>query len=167
MAEFKYSHKKALESQRKIYKGLRHLLETKPLIEISVTDISEECQISRTTFYRNFDNVNDILLITFDYYYDRYIHSRINQDNQLLFFFEYWIKHKDLTRILSEQLPFVLKETIAKYTDLNNPHLLELKVDLFSSIISRWSKHKTGTPENLEKMVKDILTKKAIELLLK
>ena len=110
MAEFKYSHKKALESQRKIYKGLRRLLEKKPLIEISVTDISEECQISRTTFYRNFSNINDILYITFDYYYDRYLHSRINKDNQLLFFFEYWQYHKDLTCILSEQIPSILHE---------------------------------------------------------
>lgn len=167
MAEFKYSHKKALESQRKIYKGLRRLLEKKPLIEISVTDISEECQISRTTFYRNFSNINDILYITFDYYYDRYLHSRINKDNQLLFFFEYWQYHKDLTHILSEQIPSILYEIIEKYSNIDNTNILNLKVDLFSSIISKWSKHKTGTPENLEKMTKDILTKKAIELLLK
>ena len=47
-------NKKSFESQQKIYKGLRRLLKTKPLSEITVSDIKAECNISRSTFYRNF-----------------------------------------------------------------------------------------------------------------
>ena len=84
-------NKKSLESQQKIYKSLRKLLQVKPLSEITVTDISEDCDISRSTFYRNFNNVMEILEIFFDYYYDRYLKKRIYEQNQLLFFLEYFL----------------------------------------------------------------------------
>ena len=56
MPELK-TNKKALESQKKIYKSLRRILLVKPLNEITVADIKEECNVSRSTFYRNFNNV--------------------------------------------------------------------------------------------------------------
>ena len=54
-------NKKSYDSQLKIYKALRQILITKSLNDITVTDICEECNCSRSTFYRNFDNVIDIL----------------------------------------------------------------------------------------------------------
>ena len=60
MAELK-KNKRALDSQRKIYKSLRKLLLTKPLIDISITDIERESHVSRSTFYRNFNNVTEVL----------------------------------------------------------------------------------------------------------
>ena len=82
-------NKKSYDSQLKIYKALRQILITKSLNDITVTDICEECNCSRSTFYRNFDNVIDILEIFFDYFYDRYLRKRVNEENQLLFFLKY------------------------------------------------------------------------------
>lgn len=47
------NNKRAQDSQRAIYKGLRRLLERKDLKDITVVDLQNECNISRATFYRN------------------------------------------------------------------------------------------------------------------
>ena len=90
MVTLNYTNKKSLESQKKIYKGLRKILLSKPLSEITVTDICNECNISRTTFYRNFHNITDVLDVMFDFYYARYYKNRLKESNRLLYFFNYW-----------------------------------------------------------------------------
>ena len=64
MKEFK-TNKKAFYSQVKIYKSLRRILLTKPLSDVTVADISQECGISRSTFYRNFNNVIELWKLQF------------------------------------------------------------------------------------------------------
>ena len=148
-------NKKSLESQRKIYKGLRQLLITKPLAEITVTDVSEICDISRSTFYRNFNNVIDILFVFFDYYYERYLRQRTIEENQLRFFVKYWSKHKDLVAILSKQSPNILEEVFEKYSNNELNYQFRLKIDLFSSILSKWSIYNKITPEEMEEHIKE------------
>ena len=58
-------NKKAQDSQRRIYKGLREILKRKDLKDITIVDIQKECNISRTTFYRNFSNIIDVLEVIF------------------------------------------------------------------------------------------------------
>ena len=136
--------------------------------EITVTDISEDCDISRSTFYRNFNNVMEILEIFFDYYYDRYLKNRIYEENQLLFFLSYWNRHKDLVYILKKQAPSVISEIILKYTDSNLPkEEKKIKIDLFSIIVSSWSVNGIETIEEIEKIIKDIFTQKSIDILLR
>jgi AcrR family transcriptional regulator len=161
-------NKKSLESQRKIYKSLRRLLQVKPLSEITVTDISEECDISRSTFYRNFNNVMEILEIFFDYYYDRYLQKRVYESNQLLFFLQYWMRHRDLVYILKHQAPGVIVDILTKYADhsLAN-YQRKIQIDLFMIIVSSWSVNKVETPEEMEHLVQEIFSKKSIEILLK
>ena len=160
-------NKKSLDSQQKIYKSLRRLLQTKPLSEITVTDISEDCDISRSTFYRNFNNVMEILEIFFDYYYDRYLKKRVYEENQLMFFLDYWKRHRDLVYILRKQAPGVILDVISKYI---NPNMTKeekkIKIDLFSSIISTWTASTIETSLDMEKTVRDIFTDKSINILL-
>ena len=54
-------NKKSLDSQQKIYKGLRKLLLTKPLSEITVTDISEECDILRFKLLIIYNAIREVL----------------------------------------------------------------------------------------------------------
>ncbi|MBQ9125001.1 MAG: TetR/AcrR family transcriptional regulator [Acholeplasmatales bacterium] len=168
MAEIK-TNKKARESQRHIYKGLRQILLRKPLAEITVQDISEECNISRSTFYRNFDNVIDVLDVMFDYFYKRYLTNKVGQPNQLLFFFEYWIKHRDLVTIISHQHESIIKNCIKRYEIMTfaNPYLIDIKCSILSSLLSRWSSSKKETPEEMEKLTKKILNQKCIDILLR
>lgn len=159
-------NKKSLESQRKIYKALRQLLLVKPLADITVTDVSELCDISRSTFYRNFNNVIDILYVFFDFYYERYLIRRTD-NNTFLFFFEYWNKHKDLVSILTNQAPSIIPQVMNNYFNKEYSEFQKkLKIDLFTTIISRWSISKVETPEEMERFLTEIFSKKTINLLL-
>lgn len=159
-------NKKSLESQKKIYKALRKLLLRMPLSNINVTDLCEECEISRSTFYRNFKNVVDILYVFFDYYYERYLLRRV-ANNTLLFFFQYWNFHKDLVHIIGDQAPSIIPDVMSKYMEKEYSDFdFNLKMELFVTIISKWSISKLESPEKIEKYVSEILSKKSIELLL-
>jgi len=168
MAELK-DNKKALESQKKIYKSLRRILLTKPLSEITVSDIKAECNISRSIFYRNFNNVVDVLDVMLNYFYERYQREKVNHKNQLLFFSEYWYNHRDLIHIISHQNEALIKKCIKKYekTEFDNYYLIDLKYSILTSLLSRWSESKKESPEQMENLTRDILNQKCIDLLLK
>lgn len=54
--------KRCHKSAAHIGEALKALLEEKPLAEISVTDLQKASGVSRSTFYRLFDNVDDVLV---------------------------------------------------------------------------------------------------------
>lgn len=163
-------NKKAFESQQKIYKGLRRLLKTKQLSEITVSDIKKECNISRSTFYRNFKNITEILEVIFEYFYKEYLTKKSieQKDNELLFFFEYWFWHRDLVQIISSQNRGIIEDCMKRHTkSLNtNPYLIEIKITLMASILSKWAELKDKTPKELEVFVRSTLDKNCIDILL-
>jgi AcrR family transcriptional regulator len=161
-------NKKASDSQKKIYKALRKVLLKKSLDKVTVSDIKNECNISRSTFYRNFNNVSEILVVIFEYFYTQYISIRTTQNNQLLFFFQYWYWHRDLIRILADQNRGIIEDCIKRNdkTLAKNPYLLDLKVAVFCSILCKWSELKKATPEEMEKKTKSMLNKKCLSLLI-
>lgn len=165
-AELNYANKKSLDSQKKIYKGLRQLLLTKKLEDITVTDISAICDISRTTFYRNFNNVTDVLEVMFNYFYKRYLLNLPSADTKLLFFCNYWQFHKDLVSILYNQATNVLYNVIGLYFKDSNPELLNLKVEIFCYLLSSWSKNSTWTKNYVESLISKTLTPFAIKLII-
>ena len=153
MAELK-TNKRALESQRKIYKSLRRILLTKPLMDVSITDIERESHISRSTFYRNFNNVTEVLEVMLDYFYKRYLDNRKGKENQLLFFYEYWDHHKDLIYIVSHQSSNLLKEIMKRYENKEeDPFILDIKCSLMTSLLSVWveSKDKLSPKDMVDK----------------
>lgn len=158
MAELK-KNKRALDSQRKIYKSLRKLLLTKPLIDISITDIERESHVSRSTFYRNFNNVTEVLEVMLDYFYKRYLDNKKGKEDQLLFFFEYWDRHKDLIYIVSHQSSNLLKEIMKRYENKEeDPFLLDIKCSLMTSLLSVWVESKDKlTPQDMVDKTSELL----------
>lgn len=169
MAELNYQNKKALESQKKIYKSLRRILLTKPLSEVTISDIKAECNISRSTFYRNFSNVVDVLDVMLNYFYERYLKQKVEHKNQLLFFFEYWYNHRDLIHIISHQNEGLIKKCIVSHenTDFDNIYLIDLKYSILTSLLSRWSESKKESPQQMEQLTRNLLNQKCIDILLK
>ena len=53
--------KRSLKSAAIISDGLLSCLKEKPLNMITITDISDKADISRSTFYRLFDNIEDVI----------------------------------------------------------------------------------------------------------
>ena len=48
-------------TKRALEQSLRNLLREKPLSKITVTDITEDCGISRMTFYYHFKDIYDLV----------------------------------------------------------------------------------------------------------
>lgn len=160
-------NKKARESQRKIYKGLRKILEQKALSQVTIVDIQNECQISRATFYRNFNNIIEVLEIVFSWYYDEYENLKKYEANQLRFFLKYWEKHRDLLTITIENNIDILKKCIIKNSNNLNPIFIEAKHSLMSGLIIYWSKHKEISALEMEKAILEQLNINSIMLLTK
>lgn len=53
--------KRTIESARLIYEGLLECLKTKAFDQITVSDLQKESGVARSTFYRAFDNISDVL----------------------------------------------------------------------------------------------------------
>ena len=52
---------KSVRTQQQIEKTLFSLLQKKPYAEISIAEITRKANVSRTSFYRNYENKDDVL----------------------------------------------------------------------------------------------------------
>jgi AcrR family transcriptional regulator len=166
MYEFS-DNKKASKSQKKIYKALRKILLRKPLSKITVADINNECGISRSTFYRNFNNVTDVLTVIFGWFYNNYFQLRLQKTNKVLFFFEYWYWHRDLIQILAEQNIGIIESCMIRHDQelKTNPYLLALKLSMSTSLLVAWAQSKRETPQEMERIAKQLLRKRCLDVL--
>ena len=48
-------------TKRALEESLKHLLLTKPLTKITITDLTEDCGVSRMTFYYHFKDIYDLV----------------------------------------------------------------------------------------------------------
>lgn len=64
---------RTIRSSQLIYQALATLMREKPFIKISVTNVVETAQVGRTTFYRIFDEIEDVLRMRCDQVFDELI----------------------------------------------------------------------------------------------
>lgn len=103
--------KRAQKSAKLIYEGLSSLIERKSFDTITITDIQKASGVGRATFYRSFDNINDVLYWQCALHYHEVMHSYLNQVKKndeeqdpyafLTFFFSYWMDDAN-SRILQQ-----------------------------------------------------------------
>ena len=106
----------AMESRSRITDALLALMRQYPYKDITITQICQEAQIVRQTYYRNFDSKDDILRFYLDNMVRKYFtdYYRI-QDVfvQLNDFFSYMLKSREFLLLASENsLFFMIDETI-------------------------------------------------------
>lgn len=65
--------KRVFKSAQLICNGLADILQTSPYEVISISDVCSSAGISRATFYRLFDTLDDVLLYQFDNLFDQAI----------------------------------------------------------------------------------------------
>ena len=58
--------RRSIRSSQLLYAGLAKLMHEKDFVAITVTDLVEAAKVGRTTFYRNFDEIEDILCMRND-----------------------------------------------------------------------------------------------------
>lgn len=111
--------KRSITSANAIYHGLLSLLETQTCGSITVSAICEVANVSRATFYRNFDFIEDIMI----WYGDNLIRKLIKD------YFENPEIHNNKT-FMQLALQYALEESgyLETLVSCNKLHLLEMSV---------------------------------------
>lgn len=97
---------RSLKSAEMFYQGLLTCLENAPLEKVSVTDVQRASGAGRSTFYRNFDAVIDILQWKCDAQFSEAIDGYATaieqgkQEDLLLYMLRYWMKRSDVIEAL-------------------------------------------------------------------
>lgn len=91
----------AQTTKRAIAASLKKLLEQKPLNKITVTDIAEDCEISRHTFYYHFQDIYDLVEWIYKFEGERLLEGKKNYENWqegMRLVFQYLLENKSLVR---------------------------------------------------------------------
>lgn len=101
--------KRSEHSAEKIYTSLSTLMNEKPYDKITISDLTRSSGLSRATFYRSFDSVDDVLNWKLDQKYkemnEKFEKEGVNPEDQYAYlhhFFTYWLK--DQNSLILEQL---------------------------------------------------------------
>jgi len=125
---FKHKNKTAIRSQHMIADALFRLMKRKPFPHISVTEICEEADIGRKTFYRNFELREDVIDFQLDIMLEVYKQElrSISFDQYLFHHFvfiqnnaEYFISlyHNGFSSFATEKFSALLPETMPVWSD--------------------------------------------------
>ncbi|MBC1544939.1 TetR/AcrR family transcriptional regulator [Listeria cossartiae] len=99
-------NRQAMLSKKWIIEALLDLLKTKPYASITITEITKKAGVARLTFYRNFDNKEEILLTRSNYLFQEYFNEiqksggMIDIKNALLQCFTYWKRDTEVMELL-------------------------------------------------------------------
>ncbi|MGN1444189.1 MAG: TetR-like C-terminal domain-containing protein [Acutalibacteraceae bacterium] len=97
--------KRSQLSSEMMYKALRSLLKEKTIDQISITELVNTAEVGRSTFYRNFDEITDILLWQCDLHFRKVIRDYIAYGDKnglglLEYVLSYWEKNSEIIEIL-------------------------------------------------------------------
>lgn len=164
--------KRMITSARMISEAFDECLEKKPFEKITVTEILLKAKVGRSTFYRLFDSIVDILAYKCDKSFEEVI-DRINGEiekklpirDTLIKYTEYWINHyRDAEKIIeSGHIEIIfhsnnryIKEIINMFYKINSytDRQCEYIASILSAALITWIK--TGKEDGPEKMVDDI-----------
>lgn len=123
------------KSAEMFYRGLLKCLEKTPLDEVSVTDVQKASGAGRSTFYRNFDAVIDILKWKCDTQFSEAIRSYVNtlsserHKDLLLYMLSYWMQHSDaIEALLDAGRVDVVYRSFIDSSGVVKEHLLEIGI---------------------------------------
>lgn len=88
--------KRALTSARLICEAFQRCLQEKPYGQITISDIQRLSTVSRSTFYRNFDSLEDVLSLLCDKGFAEAFSAREENRSAPIAVFRYWYNHGEL-----------------------------------------------------------------------
>ncbi len=94
--------RRARNSAELICQGLMRCLEQKNFEDITISDIQRESTVSRSTFYRSFDGMSDVLELMCDRGFEEIFSGAMSSGGEMSLkeqVFSYWFEH---SRILEE-----------------------------------------------------------------
>ena len=109
---------KAIKTKNQISKALIELLNNKPLDLITIKELAKKAEISRTAFYNNFNNLDDVLKYIYQRAHKQIFKEKYSQleyvysDEHILDMISFFDKNSKLLLVL---IKWNLMELIAKY----------------------------------------------------
>lgn len=158
----------AKQSKQKMVRALLTLMEQYDYKEITVTQITQEAQLSRKTFYRLFSEKDEILAL----FFEGLFHECFTQIKALKVqhywdvvqvFFDFWEERKDLLSLLQKNnllqrvfeqsyqysmqiFEFVHSKEIADSLSLPLPYMLAYSVGGMHSMLLKWVEKDMNIP---------------------
>ena len=162
--------KRSLFTAEQIYKTLVQLLEKEPINEISVSRLVKKAEVGRSSFYRNFDSISDVLYWKCDISFKEVISGFLKQGNResqnmLLYVLDYWTKKSGVLEavlkikridIIYECFMEDSKDLVSTLLPADNEteYLLSVRVGILVSVLEAWiRKGKKETSEELATIV--------------
>lgn len=173
--------KRSRQSAEMIYQGLLFCLKHKSFDKITISDLQKASSVARTTFYRSFDNMSDILYWRCDLCFREALsgfdeNDFLDEKRLLKRYFNYWMNNSDILELLVN----INRQDIIYSCHLNNAKLLEqrfgtlpgledtdaryfmaIRTGITVSILKEWLDG--GRKENVEELL--IIIKKQIIML--
>lgn len=113
------SHPAALTSKKLLSSALIKLMDKKEYEYISITELCEHSQVSRRTFYRNFNKIDDIIIFIAKGIINEFVseinkHSKESFYDVMISFFSFWKNYSQiiLTFNKSNLIHIIFKEYI-------------------------------------------------------
>lgn len=176
----KKSDKRSIESSNMIYESLRELVYKKEYRSITIKEIVDHANIGRSTFYRNYDTIDDVLIKKSDEEFDKCVDYLLQQlqlnhtqipnsiSNFMYHFFQYWNTNYEVLELLLKVNQFDrIEDSIHKiisrlvefsnqtgYTITNTKYFIAIRVGMMKSVLSEWIKdNRAFPPDQLSKYV--------------
>ncbi|MGI6033477.1 MAG: TetR/AcrR family transcriptional regulator [Coriobacteriales bacterium] len=152
--------KRTRNSAELIYKGLLTCLKEKRFEQVTVSDLQRASGVARSTFYRSFDNISDVLYWKCDLCFLEILGSFtkeqfLNEGELVHRYFSYWAEHADILELLlninrqdiiyacHRNAARAVQEKFGKGSDLKPPtknerYFLSIRTGLTISILTAW-----------------------------
>jgi AcrR family transcriptional regulator len=165
---------RTIHSAELLYDGLVKLMRTMPLADIKITDLVEVSDVGRTTFYRHFDEIEDILQWRSDQTYDdmiqyviAYVQKHGNAARAMLLkpVLQYFYFHSEIIELLIQAkrvdiamaslsravMPYIAPAlTFIANDESYFDYDLTIRIGIITNILVKWiSTHKRQPPDEL------------------
>ncbi|WP_238899912.1 TetR/AcrR family transcriptional regulator [Clostridium sp. YIM B02500] len=173
---------KKINSQNKIIKesiftALMILMENKYFRDISITELTKKAGVSRMSFYRNYNSMEDIITTYLDELFEEYSlqissHEKNNNFDSVCLYFAYFRKHKKLiTNLINANLTNLIFDRYVKFfhsfskdfecKKLHSPEIDKYSVEFVSGglykVLIEWTKNgMKESDEDMAKMIYDL-----------
>lgn len=177
----KKNDKRSIESSTMIYESVKALIRQNKFKSMTIKDIVNHANIGRSTFYRNYDTIDDVLIKKCDeeffrcvsYIIKQLTSSTLSKDIDMMshfiyLFFSFWEHNSEILELLAyvDKFNFIeesLKRIIHQLLDLSNQKGLELehpeyfiavRVGIIKSVLAQWIKdNKAISPKDLSVLI--------------
>lgn len=134
--------KRSKVSAELIWDGLLKCLENKSFDNITISDLYKTTGVARTTFYRCFDNISDILFWKCDKCFYETLNcydfsKKLNEFNLAEHYFKYWVNNSYILELLIK----INRQDIIYSSHFKNAEFLKEKYGELESINSKYGKY--------------------------